>query len=177
MWTILKRQLALARYWRFALRSPVIRAQPSFGVQSGTVLGVGSEASLSLGRGLHLGPDFTALVQGELRVGERVFFNRGCYIVCRERIEIGDDCMFGERVSIHDANHSKSTDVIRKWRPPVNAPIKIGRNVWVGANAVILAGVTVGDNAVIGAGAVVTHEVPPGHLAVGVPARPRPLDA
>jgi acetyltransferase-like isoleucine patch superfamily enzyme len=172
-----KKQIAAARYWLFALRSPAIREQPSFGIQPGTVFGVWPTASLSLGRGLTLGRDFNALVSGELRVGTNVFFNRGCHIVCRERVEIGDDCMFGERVSIHDANHQMSPEVIRKSQPAVNAPVRIGRNVWVGANAVITGGVTIGDNAVIGAGAVVTRDVPDQHLALGVPARSRPLDS
>jgi maltose O-acetyltransferase len=48
----------------------------------------------------------------------------------------------------------------------VQAPVKVGNNVWIGAHAIILKGVSIGDNAVIGAGAVVTTNVEP-----GVPAR------
>jgi len=50
-------------------------------------------------------------------------------------------------------------------------PIHIGRNVWIGANALIMPGITVGDNAIIGAGSVVTHDVAPGTTVVGNPAR------
>ena len=51
------------------------------------------------------------------------------------------------------------------------APIHIGRDVWIGANAVILPGITIGDGAVIAAGAVVTKDVPENTVAGGVPAR------
>ena len=51
------------------------------------------------------------------------------------------------------------------------APIRLGKNVWVGSNSTILQGVTVGDNAVIAAGAVVTKDVPANTVVGGVPAR------
>lgn len=54
-----------------------------------------------------------------------------------------------------------------------DAGILIGRHVWIGMNVIILKGVTIGDGAVIGAGSVVTGNVPPGCIAVGVPARVR----
>ena len=50
-------------------------------------------------------------------------------------------------------------------------PITVGNNVWIGANTTVLAGVTIGDNTVIGAGSVVTHDIPSGVIAVGVPCR------
>lgn len=51
------------------------------------------------------------------------------------------------------------------------APIHIGRNVWIGANAVVLPGVSIGDGAVVAAGAVVTKDVPPCTIVGGVPAK------
>jgi len=53
----------------------------------------------------------------------------------------------------------------------IPAPVHIGRDVWIGANAVILPGVTIGDGAVIAAGAVVTKDVPENTVAGGVPAK------
>jgi acetyltransferase-like isoleucine patch superfamily enzyme len=50
-------------------------------------------------------------------------------------------------------------------------PVRVGRNVWIGAGAIILPGVSVGDDALIGAGSVVTRDVPAGVTAFGNPAR------
>ena len=50
-------------------------------------------------------------------------------------------------------------------------PIKIGNNVWIGAGATILAGVTIGDNTVIGAGSLVKKDIPSNVVAVGVPCK------
>lgn len=51
------------------------------------------------------------------------------------------------------------------------APIRIGNNVWLGANVTVLPGVTIGDNAVVAAGAVVTKDVPENMIVAGVPAK------
>ena len=51
------------------------------------------------------------------------------------------------------------------------APVRIGKNVWIGSHATLLPGVTVGDNAIVAAGAVVTKDVAPNTVVGGVPAR------
>ena len=52
-----------------------------------------------------------------------------------------------------------------------NMPVRIGRNCWIGAGALIMPGVTIGDNVVIGAGSVVTKDIPSNVVAVGNPCR------
>ncbi len=90
----------------------------------------------------------------------------------QESLTVGDYSLFGEGVSIHDDNHviGRGPEPIAS-RGLVTRPVAIGRNVWVGARAVILPGVHIGDNAVVGAGAVVTRDVPPYTVVAGVPAR------
>ncbi len=56
------------------------------------------------------------------------------------------------------------------WQPPP-APIRIGKKVWIGANATVVPGVSIGDGAVIAAGAVVTKDVPARTVVAGVPAK------
>jgi len=51
------------------------------------------------------------------------------------------------------------------------APIHIGKNVWIGANASVLPGVSIGDGAIVAAGAVVTKDVEPNTIVGGVPAK------
>lgn len=55
-------------------------------------------------------------------------------------------------------------------------PIVIGDNVWIASRATILAGVTIGDNSVVAAGALVTKDIPPNSIAMGVPAKWKPLE-
>jgi acetyltransferase-like isoleucine patch superfamily enzyme len=104
-----------------------------------------------------------------LVIGRNVFINQGCALLDIGGIEIGDETMIGPMVKIVTSGHPLSQS---KRRSQVTAsPIKIGRNVWIGAGATILAGVIIGDGAVIAAGAVVTRDVPAAKLVAGVPAK------
>ena len=83
-------------------------------------------------------------------------------------MEIGDGCLIGHQVVFATLNH----DLVPSKRGNMfPAPIRLGKNVWVGSHATILAGVTVGDNAVIAAGAVVARDVPANTVVGGVPAK------
>jgi len=104
-----------------------------------------------------------------IRVGRNVFINQACMLNDIGGIEIGDDVMIGPRVSLLTTGHP--LDPGRRRRQIVAAPIAIERNVWLGAGATVLQGVTVGTDAVVAAGAIVTRDVPPRTLVAGVPAR------
>ena len=94
----------------------------------------------------------------KFEIGRGVSFNNGCIITCRKHIKIGDRCSFGPNVMVFDNDHDiYSENYIDTY---VCKDIIIGNNVWVGANVVILKGVTIGDNSVIAAGSVVRHDVP-----------------
>lgn len=85
---------------------------------------------------------------------------------------MGEYAGCAEGVSIHDSTHPLTgSDDNYNARPMVTKPIVIGRNVWIGAKATILHGVTIGDNTVIGAHALVTKDIPANALVVGIPAR------
>ena len=104
-----------------------------------------------------------------IRVGRNVFINQACILNDIGGIEIGDDVMIGPRVSLLTTGHP--LDPGRRRRQIVAAPVAIERNVWLGAGATVLQGVTVGSDAVVAAGAVVTRDVPPRTLVAGVPAQ------
>lgn len=103
-----------------------------------------------------------------ITVGRRVFINSCCNFQDQGGISIGDDSLIGHKVVLATLNHGFEPQDRGSLYP---APIVIGRNVWVGASATILPGVTVGDNAIIAAGAVVTKDVPENMIVAGVPAR------
>ena len=85
-------------------------------------------------------------------------------------IYVGDCVMFGPNVTVATAGHPIEPG-LRRQAMQYNADVRIGSNVWVGAGAVILPGVTIGDDTVIGAGSVVTKDIPAGVVAVGCPCR------
>ena len=78
--------------------------------------------------------------------------------------------MFGPNVTLATAGHPIDPDLRRKVAQ-FNLPVRIGNNVWIGAGAVVLPGVTIGDDSVIGAGSIVTKDIPAGVVAVGNPCR------
>ncbi|MEU0446126.1 DapH/DapD/GlmU-related protein [Streptomyces tendae] len=103
-----------------------------------------------------------------IRVGRNVFVNQGCRFNDVGGIEIDDDVMLGPDVSLITSGHP--LDPARRRTGITSAPIRIGRNVWIGASAVVLQGVTIGADAVVAAGAVVTRDVPARSVVAGVPA-------
>ena len=113
-------------------------------------------------------PPFTADFGRNLRIGERVFLNSGCRFQDQGGITLGDDCLIGHNTVMATLNHDLDPERRGDLLP---APIVLGRNVWVGANVTILAGVSVGDDAVLAAGAIVTKDVPARSVVVGSPAR------
>lgn len=103
---------------------------------------------------------------GELLIGNRVSLNQGVNLLAATKVVIGDDCMFGDLAAVRDTDsHQVAPDT-----PVQTAEVTIGRNVWVGRNAIIMPGVTIGDHAVIAAGAIVTRDVPSCTVVAGVPA-------
>lgn len=113
-------------------------------------------------------PPFYTDYGKNITVGKGVFINEGCCFQDQGGIEIGDNALIGQQVVIATLNHDLAPD---KRANMIPAPVKIGNNVWIGAHATILAGVTIGDNAVVAAGAVVTKDVPANVVVGGVPAK------
>lgn len=116
----------------------------------------------------HLIPPVYSVHGINIRVGRNVFVNQGCRFDDIETIDIGDDVMIGPSVSLITGGHP--VEPAQRRKGITSAPIVIGRNVWIGASAMILQGVTVGDDAVVAAGAVVTKDVPAKTVVGGVPA-------
>ncbi len=102
--------------------------------------------------------------------GSYVYANFNLTLVDDTDIFVGDKVMFGPNVTVATAGHPIEPN-LRNLQMQFNIPVRIGNNVWIGANSVILPGVTIGDNTVIGAGSVVTRDIPENVVAVGNPCR------
>lgn len=138
---------------------PVVNADGSIIVHDRVQL-VSHVARLELGTG----------VAGVLEIGARTLVNYGCSIAALDRVSIGERCLIGPHCMIIDSAFH-DIDPERRLEPPIADPITIGDNVWLGARVIVLPGVTIGENSVVGVGSVVTRDIPPGSLAVGVPAK------
>ena len=113
-------------------------------------------------------PPFYADYGQNITVGNRVFINSGCCFQDQGGIEIGDNVLIGQQVVIATLNHDLMPEKRANMLP---APVRIGNDVWIGAHATILSGVTIGNGAVVAAGAVVTKDVPENTVVAGVPAK------
>ena len=96
---------------------------------------------------------------GKVILHDGVFINNSCSFNCMERIEIGSGTMMGEGVRFYDHDHIYTAEKIEKWQW-TTAPIRVGRDCWIGSNVTILKGVTIGDNTIIGAGCLIRNDVP-----------------
>ena len=95
---------------------------------------------------------------GKLILHDGVFINNSCSFNCMERIEIGAGTMMGEGVRFYDHDHVYTAEKIEKWQW-TTAPIRVGRDCWIGSNVTILKGVTIGDNTIIGAGCLIRNDI------------------
>ncbi len=133
---------------------------------------------------VYCGCSFSVGEHGRVRVGDYSLLNCAL-IMADEAVEIGAYCLISWNVAIADGDYhpidaaQRRQDAMalspylpnRPERPKIKtAPVKIGDNVWIGLNAVILKGVTIGDNVVVAAGAVVTRSVPANTIVAGNPA-------
>jgi acetyltransferase-like isoleucine patch superfamily enzyme len=125
-----------------------------------------------LGRGCKIQADASvdATRSSGVRFGDRVKVNNYAIINGTGGVDIGEDSLIGPGVRIISYQHRHARGATIHSQPVDARPIRIGRDVWLGANSIILAGVTIGDGAVVAAGAVVREDVPAFAVVAGVPA-------
>lgn len=127
------------------------------------------EMFAEIGDGCYIEPPFHANWGGHhVHFGKNVYANFNLTLVDDTHIYVGDCTLFGPNVTLATAGHPILPE-LREQGYQYNAPIRIGRNCWIGAGAVILPGITIGDNVVVGAGSVVTKDLPDNVVAVGNP--------
>ncbi len=130
-----------------------------------------TEMFAEFGEGSYIEPPLRANWGGRfVHFGAGVYANFGLTLVDDTHIYVGDHTMFGPNVVVATASHPVRAE-LREKGLQYNLPVRIGRNCWIGAGALIMPGVTIGDNTVVGAGSVVTKDLPAGVVAVGNPCR------
>ncbi|MCX4388197.1 DapH/DapD/GlmU-related protein [Micromonospora peucetia] len=100
-----------------------------------------------------------------LDLAERVFINQNCTFLDYAGIRLGERVMVGPKATFITVGHPVDPEERRGWLS--GAPIDVAENVWIGAGATILPGVSIGRDAVVAAGAVVAEDVPPASLVTG----------
>jgi len=100
-----------------------------------------------------------------LDLGERVFVNQNCTFLDYAGIQLAERVMVAPRVTFITMGHPVDTDDRKVWL--TGGPIDVEENVWIGAGATVLPGVTIGRDSVIAAGSVVADDVPPRSLVTG----------
>lgn len=119
-----------------------------------------------LGENCRVEIPFSGVRTANVRFGRNVIVMPGCLMMSAGGITIDDEVMIAANVQLISNNHDlEQRNVI------TCKPVHICRQVWIGAGATILPGVTIGENAVVGAGSVVTHDVEPNTIVAGNPAR------
>lgn len=126
----------------------------------------------SLGDNVSIFPDVYLQNVQELVVGNNVSFQPMVYIEAYGGVKIGNDVSFAEGASLFSVNHGfDDLKTPIKDQPLKALPVEIGNNVWIGAKATILGGVTVSSGTIVAAGAVVTKDTEENVTVGGVPAK------
>ena len=139
------------------------------------------DGAVIIGSNVRIGPRCSWFVghkvspSAVLRIGNDVSVNYQNTISVATSVSIGDRTMIAGNVSIFDNPSHPLSPYKRFIHAPFELqecePVTIGRNCWVGSQAIILRGVSIGDNSIVAAGSVVTKSVPPNTLVAGVPAK------
>lgn len=109
--------------------------------------------------------------EGNITIGSDCLLN-GCSIGCYQQVDIGDFCLISDCYILDTDYHNVDPDARHEPLFPSGVrPVSIGKNVWVGAGARVLKGVTIGENSVVGLGCIVRRNVPANVVVIGNPER------
>lgn len=181
-WYVTTRSRAVhkLRRWAFAA-SPLRHALGSCGPRSwiGKPDLITGPAHIHLGRGVTIrqharleAVQRPGQPRPHLEIGDGTHIEMYFHVACADRVIIGSNVLIASRVFITDHDHGRGATGVHPLSTPLKAcPAEIGDCCWLGEGAIVLKGVKIGANAVVGAGSVVTHDVPPGAVAAGAPAR------
>ena len=153
--------IVILNYLRFSIKkiNKNIDFKPKQRISLKTSIRVAKGGKLCLGNHTRISEYGDVFIgnRGDLCIEDKVYFNRGAFISCQNKIHIEKNCQFGPDVKIIDNNHRFSKEEGVSVIDHSYGEIFIGESSWIGSNVVILSGVRIGRGAVIAAGAVVTR--------------------
>jgi acetyltransferase-like isoleucine patch superfamily enzyme len=161
-------------FWRLVLRLRGGRLGRRCTIHPGVCLACARDRPIVIGDGVRLmrGVVLSTAESGRIELGDNVYIGEYGVITSNAAVHIGADTIIAPHANVVDFNHTfhdLDTPVVQQ---PADAdPIRIGRDVWLGAGVTVLKGITIGDRVVVGAGALVRHDLPDRAVAVGSPAR------
>ena len=124
----------------------------------------------SVGSKVWIEPDFRCEFGRNIIIEDNVYINFGCVILDCAEVTIGANSLLGPNIGLYAVNHATDAEE-RMHGGCYGKPIHIGKNVWLGGDVKILAGVSIGDNTIIGTGSIVTKDIPSNVVAVGNPCK------
>lgn len=150
-------------------RNPKNKIHPSFKIGLNNHFEISETAILEIEENVYFN-DFNTIAikkNAHFKVGKGTIFTK-VTIGCMKNIEFGENCLIGGGTKFFDGDHvfKKDRNNLIEISPTEfkTSPIKIGNNVWTGANCIVLKGVTIGDNVILGAGCIIHKDIPPNSL-------------
>lgn len=146
----------------------IFRANPKSNIHKSFKLGINNYYDISQNAIINIAENvvinesnyITVKKNAEFSIGKNTYITRAT-MSCLGKISIGDNCILGEGMKIFDHNHQYTTNPFSVAKTDFNiGAVKMGNNVWTGANVIILKDVTIGNNVIIGAGCVIHKDVP-----------------
>ena len=144
----------------------------------GTVIHItGNNNTIIFEDGCSVGPKCSFWAEGSnitIRIGAHTTFTHTVHFCAQEdglSIEVGEDCMFSNTITIRTSDSHIITDNATGERINPGKSVKIGNHVWIAPKSMVMKGVTVGNNVIIGTNTMVTKDIPDDSLAVGIPAK------
>jgi len=129
---------------------------------------------LTLGKGVRLAPNVSIRNGDRITIGNGTHVGEHAYLWAGDdhgEIFIGEHCRLGPEVFVTASDYGLRPGELIAYQERDERNVVIGSDVWLGARVFVGAGVTIGDGCVVSAGSVVSRSLPPGSIAVGVPAR------
>lgn len=125
-------------------------------ISFGTIFSIGLNGKILIGKSVTIeSGTLVRASRGKIKIGNKVYINRNCTIVANKEINIDSGTTIGPNVCIYDHDHD-----LKHRGNFICEKIEIGKNVWIGANVIILKGVCIGDNSIVAASSVVSKNIP-----------------